>query len=605
MPKKSKKSKSRRETLKHKYKVIKKVKEHKKKLRKEAKKNPSANKGPKDPGIPNAWPFKDELLRGLQASKERARVRQSALHKMNMEKREAEAAANARMEDADMAGDEMARLQQAADDRSAAFRDQGGRGGDGGDSYTDYSVKAFYKDFAKVVDASDVIIEVLDARDPIGTRCKDVERFVRKMGANKRVVLLLNKIDLVPKDVVEAWLGYLREEMPAVAFKSSTQKQSGNLGRGAKQSVDHASSSDCLGADILIQLLKNYARTQHSNKKDVKQSINVGIVGLPNVGKSSLVNSLKRARVAKVGNQPGVTKHIQEIHLDKQVTLLDSPGVVFQEVGEDGQAAAALRNCVKVETLEDPTLPISEICKRCPKKQLMGLYRIPAYDSVDDFLIQVAGVRGKLKGGGTVDVVAAAKIVLQDWNDGKIPYFTMPPKRNSEVKGSSAVVGAWSGEFDLTVAMEHERAQVIDALEGGEARGAFEMETTGEVHADIEADGQVMDEDLDSMEEDGGEDGGDGQPAAKKNQADVLYANAGQLNPQKAKQAKKQRKKASKQAADVIDVDMDDDHDHDDDDDDEDFDFSAMPSSASKYALLAENEEDDEDDDEDVDVDVD
>jgi len=181
-----------------------------------------------------------------------------------------------------------------------------------------------------------------------------------------------------------------------------------------------------------------------------------------------------------------------------------------------------------------------------------------------------------------VDVVAAAKIVLQDWNDGKIPYFTMPPKRNSEVKGSSVVVGAWSGEFDLTVAMEHERAQVIDALEGGEARGAFEMETTGEVHADIEADGQVMDEDLDSMEEDGG----DGQPAAKKNQADVLYANAGQLNPQKAKQAKKQRKKASKQAVDVIDVDMDDD--------DEDFDFSAMPSSASKYALLAENEEGDD-----------
>ena len=85
MPKKSKKSKSRRETLKHKYKVIKKVKEHKKKLRKEARKNPSANKGPKDPGIPNAWPFKQQLMEGLQASKERARVRQSALHKMNMQ----------------------------------------------------------------------------------------------------------------------------------------------------------------------------------------------------------------------------------------------------------------------------------------------------------------------------------------------------------------------------------------------------------------------------------------------------------------------------------------------------------------------------------------
>jgi nuclear GTP-binding protein len=75
MPKKSKKSKSRRETLKHKYKVVKKVKEHHKKLRKQAKKNGTLRKEPKDPGIPNAWPFKEELLQGLQASKERAKLR--------------------------------------------------------------------------------------------------------------------------------------------------------------------------------------------------------------------------------------------------------------------------------------------------------------------------------------------------------------------------------------------------------------------------------------------------------------------------------------------------------------------------------------------------
>jgi nuclear GTP-binding protein len=247
---------------------------------------------------------------------------------MNMQKREEE-------EDA------LRQLQSDADQRGVEYQETNAKGADGG-SYVDYSVKAFYKDFAKVVEASDVIIEVLDARDPIGTRCKDVERFVRKMGASKRVVLLLNKIDLVPKKVVEEWLAYLREELPAVAFKSSTQKQAQNLGRRGAKAMENAASfsqgSECLGADILIQLLKNYARGQGG----LKQSINVGIVGLPNVGKSSLVNSLKRSRVAKVGNQPGVTKNIQEISLDKQVTLLDSPGVVFSEVGEDGQAAAAL-----------------------------------------------------------------------------------------------------------------------------------------------------------------------------------------------------------------------------------------------------------------------
>jgi nuclear GTP-binding protein len=597
MPKKSKKSKSRRETLKHKYKVIKKVKEHKKKLRKEARKNPSANKGPKDPGIPNAWPFKQQLMEGLQASKERARVRQSALHKMNMQKREEEEEA-------------LRRLQSDADARGAKY--ETGAGVAAGESYVDYSVKAFYKDFAKVVEASDVIIEVLDARDPIGTRCKDVERFVRKMGATKRVVLLLNKIDLVPKKVVEEWLAYLREELPAVAFRSSTQKQAQNLGRRGAKTMEHAPSfsqgAECLGADILIQLLKNYARGQGG----LKQSINVGIVGLPNVGKSSLVNSLKRSRVAKVGNQPGVTKNIQEISLDKQVTLLDSPGVVFSEVGEDGQAAAALRNCIKVETLDDPTLPISEICRRCPQKQLMGLYRIPKYDSVDEFLIQVATARGKLKRGGTVDVVAAAKIVLQDWNDGKIPYFTTPPKRNSEVKGSAAVVPGWSGDFDLSVVMENEKAQVIDALEAGN-EDAFEMDTAGEVHVDLEGgeelDVQGMDEDDDGEDDDGEDDDGEddgndgddmeqsddgemdmdaasrpGAKASGKSQTAILYSNEGQLNPKKAKQARKQRKKAAKNAD--ADVEMGDD------DSDSDFDFTALPAGvASKYELLADTDE--------------
>jgi len=185
MPKKSKKSKSKRQTLKQKYKQLRKVKEHHRKKRKEARKSGTANKEPKDPGIPNNWPFKQELVQQLKAQKERAITREKALRE------------NKRQIALDGGADAMQALQQAASERGNAYTNaakSGGAVGAAGGSYVDYSLKAFYRDFAKVVEASDVIIEVLDARDPAGTRALEVEKFVRRMGPNKKVILLLNKI---------------------------------------------------------------------------------------------------------------------------------------------------------------------------------------------------------------------------------------------------------------------------------------------------------------------------------------------------------------------------------------------------------------------------
>lgn len=112
-------------------------------------------------------------------------------------------------------------------------------------------------------------------------------------------------------------------------------------------------TNQAVGTEELIGLLKNYARSG-----DGKTSINVGIVGYPNVGKSSLINSLMRSRVVGVSPNPGFTKSMQEVVLDKNIRLLDSPGIVF---ADGDSTATALRNCVSVEEMEDVYTPIQAI----------------------------------------------------------------------------------------------------------------------------------------------------------------------------------------------------------------------------------------------------
>nr|KJB42436.1 hypothetical protein B456_007G153300 [Gossypium raimondii]KJB42437.1 hypothetical protein B456_007G153300 [Gossypium raimondii] len=401
MVKRSKKSKSKRVSLKQKYKVIRKVKEHHKKKAKEAKKSGLKHKRKveKDPGIPNDWPFKEQELKALEAR--RARALEELEQKKAARKERAKKRKMGLLED---------------DEKELSIEEVKGIDVSTGIvNARDNSDRAFYKELVKVIEASDVILEVLDARDPLGTRCVDMETMVMKSGPDKHLVLLLNKIDLVPREAVEKWLKYLREELPAVAFKCSTQEQRSNLGWKSSKAMKPSNllqTSDCLGAETLIKLLKNYSRSH-----EIKKSITVGVIGLPNVGKSSLINSLKRCHVVNVGATPGLTRSMQEVQLDKNVNLLDCPGVVMlKSSGND--ASIALRNCKRIEKLDDPVAPVKEILKLCPERLLVTIYKIPGFESVDEFLQNVATVRGKLKKGGIVDVEAAARIILHDWNEG-------------------------------------------------------------------------------------------------------------------------------------------------------------------------------------------
>jgi len=436
-PKKGR-SASKRTTLKWKYKVERKVAEKHRKQRKFEKVAAKHTRQKKDPGIPNLHPFKHEMMRKAEEQRQRSEEQHELRRKENLRLKAKEAKSSATS---------LAQMQADAARRGSDF-DEMNEGDDAAavlDNIPETSRKAYYKEFKKVVEAADVILEVLDARDPLGCRCQRVERQVLAAGAGKRLVLVLNKIDLVPQDVVQQWLKYLRNEFPTIAFKSSTQTQASNLKQHTGEPVGGKASgaAACYGAPNMLSLLGNYCRSL-----DIKTSIRVGVIGYPNVGKSSLINSLKRSRVCGVGNTPGFTKTCQEISLDKHVKLIDSPGIVFADGHSTGDLI--LRNCVKLENLIDPITPVNALLSRCDHTKIMEKYLVPAFSSTLEFLQHLARRLGRLKKRGVPDTEAVARIVLQDWNCGKISYFTTPPVTHTMPAHLSAnVVTSWSKEFDV------------------------------------------------------------------------------------------------------------------------------------------------------------
>ncbi|CAB1104014.1 unnamed protein product [Ectocarpus sp. CCAP 1310/34] len=502
-----KKGKSGRTSLKQKYKIKKRVAEHHRKQKKGAKKNPTTGRKVKDPGIPNSLPFKEEVLAEIAFAKKRVEDRKV----LAKEKRRAEMMKRRGLTPD---GQTLEGLVSGAEKSQEEFQKvESGKvvaehqDEDASVRHGQSSRRAYFRELKKVVETADVILEVLDARDPLGSRAQAVEAAVLSK-ASKKLVLVLNKVDLVPKDVVAKWLKHLRRSFPAIAFKASTQESSSSI-KQTKGSADKAADgmlnrSGAVGTEALMGVLKNYCRSLN-----LKTAITVGVIGYPNVGKSSLINSLKRSKAVGVSATPGFTKSMQEIHLDKTVKLLDCPGIVF----DDSDAGATLlRNCVDAEAMTDPTPAVAAVLKRCAPAQLMQVYSIPRFDPDDAFafLSLVARKIGKLKKGGVPDRVQAAKVVLRDWNTGRVPFFTVPPEdgNGGGAAGAKAAEAMFVEGFGREFDVEAGDAEVLGGLPERDPMDFVSMEaeevSNGKSWAERE---QELSADNDGMDEDDDEDG--------------------------------------------------------------------------------------------------
>ncbi|KAK7401837.1 hypothetical protein VNO78_13636 [Psophocarpus tetragonolobus] len=263
--------------------------------------------------------------------------------------------------------------------------------------------KRIWGELYKVIDSSDVVVQVLDARDPQGTRCYHLEKHLKENCKHKHMVLLLNKCDLVPAWATKGWLRVLSKEFPTLAF--------------------HANINKSFGKGSLLSILRQFARL----KRD-KQAISVGFVGYPNVGKSSVINTLRTKNVCKVAPIPGETKVWQYITLTKRIFLIDCPGVVYHN--NDSETDVVLKGVVRVTNLKDATDHIGEVLKRVKKEHLERAYKIKEWDDENDFLLQLCKSTGKLLKGGEPDLMTAAKMILHDWQRGRIPFFVPPPRQD-------------------------------------------------------------------------------------------------------------------------------------------------------------------------------
>lgn len=288
--------------------------------------------------------------------------------------------------------------------------------------------KRIWGELYKVIDSSDVVVQVLDGRDPLGTRCKHIESFLKKEKPHKHLIILLNKCDLIPVWAAKKWVSLLSDEFPTLAFYSSLRHP---FGKGS-----------------LINLLRQFAKLHPERKQ-----ISVGFIGYPNVGKSSVINTLRSKKVCQAAPIAGQTKVWQYITLMKSIYLIDCPGVVYPS-GETEQETV-LKGVVRVENIKDPSEYIPHLLDRVKESEIAKTYKIEVgWQDHMDLLTKIAIRFGKLLKGGEPDFDTVAKMMLNDLHRGKISYFVPPPEATLSTSGET--VPAVEQDFSEMVPREEE-----------------------------------------------------------------------------------------------------------------------------------------------------
>ncbi|KAI0092525.1 P-loop containing nucleoside triphosphate hydrolase protein [Irpex rosettiformis] len=459
MPRIRKKT-SKRGTTNQREKIKHKAAETRKKRKKETKKNTQwKSKHKQDPGIPNNLPYKDQILAEVA---EKRRQAEEARQLKKEQKKALKASTGAEKDAADVEDEASEGENVSGYIGVSALRASGSS-----------KRKAVEKDvedkmevdeevievidselgsLKEVLDEADVVVEVLDARDPLAYHSQHLEDLV-KANEGQKLLLILNKIDAISRESLSSWSTHLRTRYPTLLFRSASAFLPTFDGVSSVQSKGKGKvrTDDALGLESILSILGQYASSRPS---DSDKPLTIAIVGYTNVGKSSLVNSFLRSAAlpiyqlnsSTINDRPTTTANAQEVTLEaegKKIRVIDTPGYSWRPSSTSDSADLAeavrardilIRNKGRIERLKDPEPVVHNIVTRASQEDLMLFYNLPAFvrDDTDAFLKALARSSGLIKKGGILDTTGASRITLRDWSIGKFPRYTIPNGNASE-----------------------------------------------------------------------------------------------------------------------------------------------------------------------------
>ena len=248
---------------------------------------------------------------------------------------------------------------------------------------------------------NDIVIELIDARIPMSSRNPDIDDLAK----NKYRLILLNKSDLADERVTVKWVEFFEKQGIKVIKLDSRQ-------RSGMKSVNNA----------ILEVCKE--KIERDRKRGIiNRPVRAMIVGIPNVGKSTFINSFAGKACAKTGNKPGVTKGKQWIRLNKTVELLDTPGILWPKFDNEKIA----NDLAFIGSINDQILNLTELSLKfieSVKNDYAGIftsrYDIEEKDDGVTMLGDIAIARGCLKKGGEPDYDKAAALIFDDFRSGKL-----------------------------------------------------------------------------------------------------------------------------------------------------------------------------------------